>query len=162
VSLSGFLRVALVFVILVVLHFTLRPLLAWRASPDFLLIAVLLIAIRVRPGTAAVVGFVVGIVADTLTLDAFGSTALAMSLVAFGSSWIKAVFFADDLALNAFFFFLGKWLFEIILLLTQQRAGGGELVIEMLVWAPLGAAVTALGGVVTLMLLRPILRTAAA
>jgi rod shape-determining protein MreD len=162
VSLSGFLRVALVFVILVVLHFTLRPLLAWRASPDFLLIAVLLIAIRVRPGTAAVVGFLVGIVADTLTLDAFGSTALAMSLVAFGSSWIKAVFFADDLALNAFFFFLGKWLFEIILLLTQQRAGGGELVIEMLVWAPLGAAVTALAGVVTLMLLRPILRTAAA
>jgi rod shape-determining protein MreD len=161
-SIGGFLRVALVFVILVVLHFTLRPLLAWRASPDFLLIAVLLIAIRVRPGTAAVAGFLVGIVADTLSLDAFGSTALAMSLVAFGSSWIKAVFFADDLALNAFFFFLGKWLFEIILLLTQQRAGGGELVIEMLVWAPLGAAVTALAGVATLMLLRPIMKTAAA
>lgn len=161
-SLGGFLRVSFVFVLLVVLHFTLRPLLGWRASPDFLLIAVLLIAIRVRPGAAALAGFGVGIVADTLSLDAFGSTALAMTLVGFAASWIKAVFFADDLALNAFFFFLGKWGFDVIKLLTEQRVSGGELMIEMLVWAPLAAAVTAVAGVLALMMLRPILRPAAA
>lgn len=155
---GGFLRMALVFLILVLLHFTLRPLLAWRASPDFLLIAVMLVSIRARPGAAALTGFCVGIVADTLGLDTFGSTALAMSLVAFAASWIKAVFFTDDLALNAFFFFLGKWVFDIIKLVTEQRVSGGELVIEMLVWAPLAAAVTAIAGVITLMVLRPVLR----
>ena len=65
---SDLLRTLIAFVILVVLHFTLRPLLGWRASPDFLVIALLLVAIRVRPGTAALIGLVMGITADSLTL----------------------------------------------------------------------------------------------
>jgi len=44
-------RTSLAFVILVLLHYTLRPVLGWHASPDFLLIALLLVAIRIRPGT---------------------------------------------------------------------------------------------------------------
>ena len=43
----GVLRVAIAFLILVLLHFSLRPLLAWHAEIDFLLIAVLLVAVRV-------------------------------------------------------------------------------------------------------------------
>ncbi|HET7564379.1 MAG TPA: rod shape-determining protein MreD, partial [Gemmatimonadaceae bacterium] len=98
---SDTLRTLLAFLILVVLHFTLRPLLGWRASPDFLVIALLLVAIRVRPGVAALVGFSIGLVSDSMALTAFGMGALAMALVGFVASWIKAVFFADDLMLNA-------------------------------------------------------------
>jgi hypothetical protein len=49
-------QVALVLVGLVAAHFYLRPRL-WdgRAAPDFLLLALMLLAIRSRPGTAAVV-----------------------------------------------------------------------------------------------------------
>jgi hypothetical protein len=36
--------------VLVALHFTLRPLLDWRAGVDFLVIGVLMVAVRVRPG----------------------------------------------------------------------------------------------------------------
>ena len=32
-----------------------------------------------------------------------------MSIVGFAASWLKAVFFADNLALNGFFLFLAKW-----------------------------------------------------
>ena len=35
-----------------------------------------------------------------------------MTVVGFAASWLKAVFFADNLALNAFFFFLGKWVYR--------------------------------------------------
>ena len=48
------LRIMIAFGLLLVLHYTLRPLLAWRSSPDFLVIALLLVSIRVRPGSAAV------------------------------------------------------------------------------------------------------------
>ena len=38
----------------------------------------------------------------------FGAAALGMAIVGFGASWLKAVFFADNLALNGFFLFLGE------------------------------------------------------
>jgi rod shape-determining protein MreD len=151
-------RTLVAFVVLVLLHYTLRPLLGWRVGPDFLIIALLLVAIRVRPGTAAVLGLVMGIVADSLELHAFGAGALAMCCVGFAASWLKAVFFADDMFLNAFFFFAGKWVFDVLFLLAEHRVGGGELLRELLVWSPITAAVTALWGLLTLLILRPILR----
>ena len=51
---------ALVFVLLIVLQYTLRPVLAWRAPVDFLVIALLLVAVRARPGIAAIAGFALG------------------------------------------------------------------------------------------------------
>ncbi len=50
------LRAALIFVALVAMHYFVRPLMGWRVSMDFLVIAMLLVAVRVRPGVAAVVG----------------------------------------------------------------------------------------------------------
>jgi rod shape-determining protein MreD len=152
------LRTALAFVILIVLHYTLRPMLAWRAEPDFLLIATLLVAIRVRPGVAALLGFLLGLVSDALTVHAFGAGALALSVIAFSASWLKAVFFADNTALNAFFFFVGKWAFNTLYLLVEHRFAGGELVEQIFVWSVLSAAVTAFVGLAVLLILRPILR----
>ena len=51
--------------VLIFLHYTLRPLLAWRASADFLIIALLLASVRVRPGVAALFGFVLGLAFQT-------------------------------------------------------------------------------------------------
>jgi rod shape-determining protein MreD len=152
------LRTALAFVILIVLHYTLRPMLAWRAEPDFLLIATLLVAIRVRPGVAALLGFLLGLVSDALTVHAFGAGALALSVIAFSASWLKAVFFADNMALNAFFFFVGKWAFNTLYLLVEHRFSGGELLEQIFVWSVLSAAVTAFVGLAVLLILRPILR----
>ena len=151
-------RTLTAFVVLVLLHYTLRPLLGWRVSPDFLVIALLLVSIRVRPGTAAIIGLCMGIVSDSLELHAFGAGALGMALVGFSASWLKAVFFADDVLLNALFFFLGKWAFDIIYVLAGARADAGQMAVQLFVWSPLTAAVTAIFGLVTLLILRPILR----
>ena len=75
-------QLLLVMLLLVVLQFYVRPRL-WdaRISPDFLLIALMLFAMRSSPGLAALAGFAVGLIADTLTPARFGAGALAHTLV---------------------------------------------------------------------------------
>src|SRR4029079_13925179 len=101
------------FAILIILHYTLRPLLGWRAPMDFLVLALLHASIRVRPAVGALIGLALGIVSDSLTPEALGAGAIAMTIVGYLASWLKAVFFADNLALNAFFFFARKRFFDL-------------------------------------------------
>jgi rod shape-determining protein MreD len=156
-TLGGTLRAVVTFVVLVLLHYTLRPLLGWRAPMDFLLIALLLASIRVRPAIAALIGLAMGIVADSLTPESLGAAAVAMTLIGYLASWLKAVFFADNIALNAFFFFLGKWTFDVIYFVVEGRIGGIELLQQLLLWSPLSAAATAVAGIILLMIMRPML-----
>lgn len=156
-NLGSIARAVATFFILVLLHYTLRPLLGWRAPMDFLLLALLLSAIRVRPGVAAVIGLALGIISDSLTPEALGAGAVAMTVVGYLASWLKAVFFADNLALNAFFFFLGKWIFDVIYFSIEQKLGGIELIQQLLLWSPLSAAATALAGILLLLVMRPLL-----
>src|SRR4051812_8171228 len=154
---TGAARTILVCAILIVLHYTLRPLLAWRASVDFLVVALLLGSVRMRPGAAAVYGLLLGLVSDSLAITGFGAAALAMSIVGFGASWLKAVFFADNLALNGFFLFLAKWVFDLIFVLVGHRMHGVELFMQIIVWSSLSAAITAVAGVLAVALLRPLM-----
>ena len=154
---TGTARTALVCAILIVMQYTLRPLLAWRASIDFTIVALLLGSVRLRPGAAAVYGLLLGLVADSLAVSSFGAAALGMSIVGFGASWLKAVFFADNLALNGFFLFLAKWVFDMIVLAVGHQAHGAEIAMQVFVWSPLSAAVTAVAGVIALSLFKPLM-----
>ena len=142
-------------VLLVALHFTLRPLLDWRAGVDFLVIGVLVIAVRVRPGMAAVVGLLLGAAIDAMSPEALGAGALAMTLMAFGASRLKTAFFADDLGLNAVFVFLGKVFYDVVSTLAEGRLSGMTLVWQLVAWTPLSALVTAAVGLVVLAAVRP-------
>ncbi|HEY7567794.1 MAG TPA: rod shape-determining protein MreD [Gemmatimonadaceae bacterium] len=142
------------FLILVTLHYTIRPLLGWRASIDFLVIAVLLVSVRMRPGAAALLGFLTGLVSDSLTPATLGAGALAMSVVGFAASWLRAVIFADNVVLHAFFFFIGKWVFDLIYLIIARGAPPLELLAQAGVWSPLSAALTAAAGVFVMLAYR--------
>jgi len=155
-NLGSALRAACAFAILVLLNYTLRPLLPPRAEVDFLVIAVLLGAVRMRPGYAAVLGLFVGLAADSINPAGFGSGALALTGVAFAASWLKAVFFADNAILNGLFFFAGRLIFVVIQLIAEHRVGGAELVVQLM-WGVLSAAVTAIAGVLLVLLMRPLL-----
>ena len=150
-------RTAVICAILIVLHYTVRPLLAWNTSIDFLIIALMFGAVRMRPGLAALFGFALGLVSDSLSPGAFGAAALGMSIVGFGASWLKAVFFADNLPLNGFFIFLGKWVFDLIFIVVGHHMHGAELVMQIVVWSSLSAAMTAVAGVLAIALLRPLM-----
>lgn len=143
-----------VLALLVTLQFALRPRLGnQRVAPDFLLIALLVYCIRSRPGNAAVAGFVIGLVGDALTTARFGAGALANTVVGYVAAWGRAVFFADNLLVNAGLFAVGLWLRNVILLL----ASGGtvdEMAMKLGVWSPLQALTTAMVGVLILVIFR--------
>lgn len=154
-------RTALLFAALVGAHYFLRPLLGWRVSIDFLVIAVLLVAVRVRPGGAALIGFALGLIADSLAPATFGAGALAMTLVGFGASWLKAVFFSDNVFLHAFFFFVGKWAFDTVFVVVARQGSTYDMASQVVLWSPMAAAVTAVAGVAVLLLFRGMLEAPA-
>jgi rod shape-determining protein MreD len=142
-------------VLLVVLQFTLRPLLAWRVQVDFLVIAVLMLAVRTRPGVAAFIGFAIGMATDALTPATFGAGALALGIVGFASSSLKAAFFTENQLLNGVFVFLGKWVFDVVYLLASRQMRASDLAVQLLWWSPLAAVVTAVAGLAVLAVSRP-------
>ena len=147
-------RVAVVIGGLFLLEFYLRPsLVEGRGMPDFLMLALLLLAIRQRPGTAAVTGFAVGLMVDVLTPARFGAGILAHVLVGWGAAWGRSLFFADNLLVTAGVFFVGTWTRNLLVLLFSGTSSG-RLLTEMLVWSPLQGVTTAAVGVVIVMLFR--------
>jgi rod shape-determining protein MreD len=161
-SVGSALRAWMGFLLLILAHFAVRPLISGRATVDFAVIAILFSAVRMRPGLAAVVGFVTGAALDALAPGTFGAHAMVMTGVAYGASWLKAVFFADHIALTALFVFVAKWTFDIALTLLVGVSGalpmGISLMVALLLWAPLAAALTAMAAVMLLVLFRPLYR----
>ena len=95
-------RVWIVLVMLVLIEFYVRPsLISGRGLPDFLLLALLLVAMRSPPGTGAIAGLIVGFVVDVLTPARFGAAMLTHVLVGWGAAWGRSVFFANNLLVNA-------------------------------------------------------------
>jgi rod shape-determining protein MreD len=151
---------ALLFVLLLAMQYAVRPLLDWKAEIDFLVIGLLLVSVRVRPGNAALLGCFTGLIVDALAPLSFGAGALAFTVVAFLASWLKAVFFSENIGLNAAFLFAGKWAADVCYLLVERRLQGGALTTQLLVWSPLSALVTAAVGIVLLVFLRPLVEPA--
>jgi rod shape-determining protein MreD len=143
VSRANRVQLVLVMGLLIVLHFYLRPRLgSARVSPDFLLIALVFFAMRAGPGAGALAGFAVGIVNDALTPAAFGAGALAHTVVGYLAAWGRAVFFADNLLVNAAFVAVALWVRDLILLLASGT-GQGRLLLELTLNSPLQALSTA-------------------
>jgi rod shape-determining protein MreD len=147
-------QLAVVLLLLVALHFYVRPRL-WgpRVSPDFLLVGLMLFAMRSGPGVSAVAGFMVGLAADSLTPARFGAGALAHTVVAYVASWARAVFFADNLLVNAAFVAVGVWLRDF-LVLAVSGSGDGSILTELAVYSPLQALSSALFALVILLAFR--------
>ena len=143
-----------VLALLVVMHFYVRPRL-WdaRISPDFLVLALVLYAMRSGPGAGAVAGFLVGLTGDALTPARFGASALAHTIVGYLAAWGRAVFFADNLLVNAGFIAAGVWVRDLVLLVASGTTRG-DLLTELTVYGPLQALTTALFGVLILLALR--------
>jgi rod shape-determining protein MreD len=144
-------RTGAVLALVVLLHFLLRPFLGdSRVAPDLLLLALLVYAIGARPGAAAVAGFTVGLLADSLTPVAFGANAFAHASVGYLAAWGKAVFFAENLLVNAGFIFAGSWIRDLLVLVAGQHVEGSMVFWQLAVWSVLQAATTALAGVAVL------------
>ncbi len=152
------LRMGSVLLLLAVLHFGLRPFAVTatmqQIAPDFLMLALLVYAIRARPGQGAIAGFCVGLLADSLSPTAFGAAALAHTVIGYFAAWGKAVFFAENLFVNVVFFFVGTWARDVLVLMSGRHADGSVLLWQVLYWSPLTALSTSLAGAVVLLVFR--------
>jgi rod shape-determining protein MreD len=136
-------QLLLVMLVLLVLQFYLRPRLGnARISPDFLLIALMLFAMRSGAGAGAVAGFLIGMIEDTLTPARFGAGALAHTLVGYFAAWGRAVFFADNILVNAGFVAVGLW-FRDLIVLVMSGSQHTQLLTELTIYSPLQALTTA-------------------
>jgi rod shape-determining protein MreD len=147
-------QLALGIVVLLLLQFYLRPrLFDGRYAPDFIMIGLVLLALRSGPGVGAVAGFLVGLANDALTPARFGASALAHTVVGYLAAQTRAFFFADNVAVNAGFLAAAVWLRDLLVLLTSGASRDG-FAASLLVESPLRALTTALAGVVLLVISR--------
>lgn len=136
-------QLILVMLFLLTLQFYLRPRLgSARVSPDFLLIGLMLFAMRSGAGAGAVAGFLIGLIEDSLSPARFGAGALAHTLVGYFAAWGRAVFFADNMLVNAGFVAVGLWFRDLVVLVTSGTENR-QLFTELTLYSPLQAVTTA-------------------
>jgi len=141
-------------VLLVLLHFYVRPRFwSTQTGPDFLFMALMFYAMRSGPGAGALAGFGVGLVNDALTPAQLGAGALAHTVAGYLAAWGRAVFFADNLVVNAAFVAVGVWLRDTIVLLASGP-GREDFMRELVVLSPLQALVSGIAAAVVLVVFR--------
>lgn len=96
---------------LVVLHFLLRVGFGvGGAAPDLLTVGLLIAARETRMGWAAGLGFVLGLLQDSLSVVAFGANTVTMTVVGTLGAGTRELFVGDSRAFVILYFFIGKWL----------------------------------------------------
>lgn len=81
-----------------------------REAPDLLAVGLLLLARELRMGTAAGVGFGLGVLEDSFSLLAFGANALAGTLLGIVGSRSRELFVGESLLFLVSYLFFGTWL----------------------------------------------------
>lgn len=136
-------------VLLVVLHFVLRVGVGLgQLVPDLVTVAVLLAARQVRPGWAAGLGLLLGILEGAVVPLTFGASALALTLLGFLASRTREAFSGGGMVFLAFYLFAGKWLYDILLytiVLASARPGPAS---TLLLISPLAAVYATAAGLV--------------
>ncbi len=141
--------------LLVLLHFFLHLGLGLGASaPDLLTVAVLLAARRLSATPAAVLGLVLGLVQDALSLASFGAEAVTQAVLGFLGAWSRNYFVGESAAFVAVYLFVGKWLHDVIFWLLARPGTGAEALSRLLLQAPLAALYAAICGIPALFVYR--------
>jgi len=142
-------RFALFIAGLVVLHFVLRVGLGLGVlAPDLLVIALLLAARRMRPGAAAWLGFLLGVLEGSANPTVFGAASLALSAAGYLASRSREWLAGDDPVTMVAYFFVGTLLYEgaLYVLLALMGAGGSAMALLIpALFASLYAAAVGLG-----------------
>ncbi len=141
--------------LLVLVHFILHLGLGLGASaPDLLTVAVLLAA-RVLPGApAALLGLLLGLLQDALSLLSVGAEAVTQAVIGFAGAHSRDFFVGESAAFVGIYLFVGKWVHDVLFYLLARPGGGTEVLSRLLLQAPLAALYAAVCGVVALLVYR--------
>lgn len=114
---------------LLLTHFLLRPwLTGLPVGPDLLIGALLLAALRVQAGTAAVLGFLLGPLEAAMVLGDPGMYALVLTVAGYLAARSRDVLFVDAPVFIVAYLFIGTWLSRgALILLGAGDAGPGAV-----------------------------------
>lgn len=129
-------------VVLAALHLLLHPLLSgWSASPHLVAGAVLVAGARLRPGSAAVVGFALGLLEEAMILAGPGPLAALYAATGYLSAHAWTMLFTDSRSFLPVYLVFGGW----VLIVANTWITSGSLMWSFsFVGAPAGALLTAL------------------
>ena len=100
---------------LLILHFVLHVGLSYRReAPDLLTLGLLIAARETCLSRASVLGFVVGLLEDAMSVLAFGANTIAMTIVAVGGSITRDLFVGDSRHFLPAYVFVGKWTRDLV------------------------------------------------
>lgn len=128
--------------VLLLLHFLLHPwLTGLPVGPDLLIGGLLLAALRIQAGTAAVLGFVLGPLEAAMALGDPGIYALVLTITGYLAARSRDVLFADAPVFVVVYLFTGTWLARSALVMLA--GGASELTGGLLAVVALEALATA-------------------
>lgn len=134
-------------VALVVLHFVLQQGLGLGyLAPNLLVIALLLAARRLRPGTAAGLGFALGLLEGSANDYVFGSASLALVVLGYLGSRSREWLAGDDPLTLVAYFFAGTLLYHLLLYVLLAIGGAGGSLMALVIPALLGSLYAAAVG----------------
>lgn len=142
--------------ILILLHLVLRLALGITIVPDLLVVAALLGSRRLGSWSSALFGLLLGILADSLALVAFGATSVAFVIVCYLGSRSRNLFEGDSYLFVAFYAFFGAWLIEVIRFFVGGSMGRGLELGYLVAGGLLNALYVAAAAVVSLIAYRAI------
>lgn len=118
-AVSGW-ALGLLVIVLVVIHFVLRIGLGWgQLAPDLLVVALLIAARQLRPGWAAGLGLLLGILDGAVLPEAFGVSALVLTILGYLGARSREFVADEGPIFLAVYFFAGKWAFDALLYLLS-------------------------------------------
>lgn len=129
-------------ILMLVLHALLRPLLyGLPIAPDLLTGGILVGGLVLRSGSAAVLGFVAGLVEAALGVGGLGRLTMVYTLVGYTSARSRDLIFADLQYFLLAYVFVGTWLTQLVL---AALAGSTLTWAFAFITAPLSALLTAI------------------
>jgi len=139
---------AVTLLVLAFTHFALAPLFdSWYFSPNLLVCAVLIAGRELRPGAAAAVGFVLGLLEDSMAVSYFGLATILLTLIGFLGSLTRDLFLGEERLFMGTYLFVGTWVYEAASYLLMGAAG--DPASYLLLQAPLDAIATGIVGYLT-------------
>ncbi len=138
---AGAAHVALV-VLLVLAHFTFRPLFRdIPIRPDLLVGGLLLATLRLSAGHAAVLGFTLGLLESAIGLEGVGSLSIVYALIGFLAARSRDLLYADAARFAYTYVFIGTWVAQVGTALALQVVPGVSFVLLALGTAAVTAVV---------------------
>jgi rod shape-determining protein MreD len=114
-----------VVVVLLLLYFLFHPwLTGLPVGPDLLIGGLLLAALRVQAGTAAILGFVLGPLEAAMTLGDPGIYALVLTVTGYLAARSRDILFADAPVFVVVYLFIGTWVARSVLVMTTGGVTG--------------------------------------